>query len=60
MSKSHTVILRQEQERHASSNMAAQVRLNVYFEFHPERDFALDVYYHPYAHVSYGDDGLAA
>ena len=35
-------------------------RCDVYFETHPERDFALDVYYHPYAHVGYGDDGLAA
>jgi hypothetical protein len=35
-------------------------RLNVYFEIHPERDFALDVYYHPYAHVGNGDDRLAA
>ena len=35
-------------------------RRDVYFEIHPERDFALDVYYHPYAHVGYGDDGLAA
>jgi hypothetical protein len=33
---------------------------NVYFEINPERDMALDVYYHPYAHVGYGDDGLAA
>ena len=35
-------------------------RRDVYFEIQPERDFALDVYYHPYAHVGYGDDGLAA
>ncbi len=35
-------------------------RRDVYFEIHPEREFALDVYYHPYAHVGYGDDGLAA
>ncbi len=35
-------------------------RRDVYFEIHPERDLALDVYYHPYAHVGYGDDGLAA
>ena len=35
-------------------------RLEVYFEIHPERDFALDVYYHPYAHIGPGDDGLAA
>ena len=35
-------------------------RRDVYFEIHPERDFALDVYYHPYAHVGPGDDGLAA
>ena len=30
---------------------------DVYFEIHPERGFALDVYYHPYAYVGYGDDG---
>ena len=35
-------------------------RRDVYFEIHPKRAFALDVYYHPYAHVGYGDDGLAA
>ena len=35
-------------------------RRDVYFEIHPERDVALDVYYHPYAHVGCGDDGLAA
>jgi len=35
-------------------------RRDVYFEIQPDRDFALDVYYHPYAHVGYGDDGLAA
>jgi hypothetical protein len=35
-------------------------RRDVYFEIHAERDFALDVYYHPYAHVGYGDDELAA
>ena len=35
-------------------------RRDVYFEIHPERDFALDVYYHPYAHVGDGDNGLAA
>jgi hypothetical protein len=35
-------------------------RRDVYFEIQPERDVALDVYYHPYAHVGYGDDGLAA
>ena len=35
-------------------------RRDVYFEIHPEREFALDVYYHPYANVPYGDDGLAA
>ena len=35
-------------------------RREVYFEIQPERDVALDVYYHPYAHVGYGDDGLAA
>jgi hypothetical protein len=35
-------------------------RRDVYFEIQPERDFALDVYYHPYAHVDYGDNGLAA
>ena len=29
-----------------------------YFEIHPERDSALDVFYHPYAYV--GDDHLAA
>jgi hypothetical protein len=32
-------------------------RRDVYFELHPESDLALDVYYHPYAHVG---DGLAA
>jgi hypothetical protein len=35
-------------------------RRDVYFEIQPERDVALDVYYHPYAHVGYDDDGLAA
>jgi hypothetical protein len=35
-------------------------RREVYFEIHAEPDFALDVYYHPYAHVGYGDDELAA
>jgi hypothetical protein len=38
-------------------------RCGVYFEIQPEREFALDVYYHPYAHVGYVgyvDDGLAA
>jgi hypothetical protein len=35
-------------------------RRDVYFEIHAERDFALDVYYHPYAHVGYSDDELAA
>jgi hypothetical protein len=35
-------------------------RRDVYFELHPARDFALDVYYHPYAHVGYGDDALVA
>jgi hypothetical protein len=35
-------------------------RRDVYFEIRAERDVALDVYYHPYAHVGYGDDGLAA
>jgi len=35
-------------------------RRDVYFEIQPDRDFALDVFYHPYAHVGYGDDGLAA
>jgi hypothetical protein len=35
-------------------------RRDVYFEIHPERDLALDVYYHPYAHVVDGDDGPAA
>jgi hypothetical protein len=35
-------------------------RRDVYFEIQPERDFALDVYYHPYAHVGHGDHGLAA
>jgi len=35
-------------------------RRDVYFEIQPERDVALDVYYHPYAHVGFGDDGLAA
>jgi len=29
-------------------------RRDVYFEIHPEHDFALDVYYHPYAHAGYG------
>jgi hypothetical protein len=35
-------------------------RRDVYFEIHPEHEFALDVYYHPYAHAGCGDDGLAA
>ena len=35
-------------------------RCDAYFEIQPERDLALDVYYHPYAHVGDGDDGLAA
>jgi hypothetical protein len=35
-------------------------RRDVYFEIQPERDFALDVYYHPYAHLGDGDDDLAA
>jgi len=34
-------------------------RGDVYFEIQPERDIALDVYYHPYAYVGYGDDELA-
>ena len=32
----------------------------VHFEILPERDIALIVFYHPYAHVGYGADGLAA
>ena len=28
-------------------------RRDVYFELHPEGEFALDVYYHPYAHVGH-------
>jgi hypothetical protein len=28
-------------------------RCDAYFEIQPERDFALDVYYHPYAHVGH-------
>jgi hypothetical protein len=35
-------------------------RRNVYFELQPARDLALDVYYHPYAHVGYNDDALAS
>jgi hypothetical protein len=35
-------------------------RSDVYFEIQPERELALDVYYHPYAHVGYLDDGIAA
>ena len=35
-------------------------RSDAYFEIQPERDFALDVYYHPYAYAGYGDDRLAA
>ena len=35
-------------------------RREAYFEINPERDFALDVYYHPYAYVGYGDVWLAA
>jgi hypothetical protein len=35
-------------------------RRGVYFEIHPDRAFALDVYYHPYAYVDHGDDGLPA
>ena len=34
-------------------------RCDVYFEIQPARDIALDVYYHPYAYVGYGDDELA-
>jgi hypothetical protein len=26
-------------------------RRDAYFEIHPKRDFALDVYYHPYAYA---------
>jgi hypothetical protein len=33
-------------------------RRDAYFEIHPERDLALDVFYHPYAYC--GDDQLAA
>ena len=33
-------------------------RRDEYFEIHPEREFALDVYYHPYANVA--ADELAA
>jgi len=48
---------------HAVAGRAARLRYDerrdVYFEIHPERDFALDIYYHPYAHVG-SDDGLAA
>jgi hypothetical protein len=35
-------------------------RGEVYFEIHPERASALDVYYHPYAYVDEGDDALPA
>jgi hypothetical protein len=35
-------------------------RRGAYFEIHPERDVALDVYYHPYAYVDDGDHQLAA
>jgi hypothetical protein len=35
-------------------------RRDVYFEIQPARNFALDVYYHPYAHVGYREDRLAA
>jgi hypothetical protein len=35
-------------------------RRDAYFEISPERDLALDVYYHPYAYVGRGDDRLAA
>jgi hypothetical protein len=35
-------------------------RRDEYFEINPERDFALDVYYHPYAYADYGDVWLAA
>jgi hypothetical protein len=28
-------------------------RCDAYFEIQPERDFALDVYDHPYAHVGH-------
>jgi hypothetical protein len=35
-------------------------RSDEYFEIQPHREFALDVYYHPYAHVGCSDDGLAA
>jgi hypothetical protein len=34
-------------------------RRDVYFEIHPDRAFALDVYYHPYVHVDFDDDGVA-
>jgi len=35
-------------------------RRDLYFELHPAHDLALDVYYHPYAHVDYSDVELAA
>jgi hypothetical protein len=35
-------------------------RRDVYFEIQPARDFALDVYHHPYAYVGCRADGLAA
>jgi hypothetical protein len=34
-------------------------RRDVYFEIQPERDFALDVYYHPYAHGRWYDGPTA-
>ena len=36
----------------------SEKRSGAYFEIHPERDLALAVFYHPYAHR--GDDQLAA
>ena len=33
-------------------------RRDAYFEIQPRRDFALDVYYHPYAHVATPTMGL--
>jgi hypothetical protein len=35
-------------------------RRGAYFEISPERDLALDVYYHPYAYVGQSDGRLAA
>jgi hypothetical protein len=35
-------------------------RRHVYFEINPERDLALDAFYHPYAHAGHDDDDRLA